>query len=34
MNRVVVVGASLAGLATARSLRAQGYDGELVVVGE
>lgn len=34
MNRVIVVGASLAGLATARSLRAQGYDGQLVVVGE
>lgn len=34
MNRVIVVGASLAGLATARSLRVQGYDGELVVVGE
>jgi NADPH-dependent 2,4-dienoyl-CoA reductase/sulfur reductase-like enzyme len=29
-----VVGASLAGLSTARALRAQGYDGELVVVGE
>lgn len=34
MNRIVVVGASLAGLATARALRNQGYDGELVVVGE
>ena len=34
MKRVVIVGASLAGLATARALRAQGYDGELVVVGE
>jgi NADPH-dependent 2,4-dienoyl-CoA reductase/sulfur reductase-like enzyme len=29
-----VVGGSLAGLSTARALRAQGYDGELVVVGE
>jgi NADPH-dependent 2,4-dienoyl-CoA reductase/sulfur reductase-like enzyme len=29
-----VVGASLAGLSAARALRAQGYDGELVVVGE
>jgi NADPH-dependent 2,4-dienoyl-CoA reductase/sulfur reductase-like enzyme len=29
-----VVGASLAGLSTARALRAQGYHGELVVVGE
>jgi NADPH-dependent 2,4-dienoyl-CoA reductase/sulfur reductase-like enzyme len=34
VNRIVVVGASLAGLATARALRNQGYDGELVVVGE
>jgi len=34
VNRVVVVGASLAGLATARALRTQGYDGELVVVGD
>ena len=34
MNRIIVVGASLAGLATARALRTQGYDGELVVVGE
>ena len=34
MKRVVVVGASLAGLATARALRAEGYDGELFVVGE
>jgi NADPH-dependent 2,4-dienoyl-CoA reductase/sulfur reductase-like enzyme len=30
---VVVVGASLAGLSTARALRAQGYAGEVVVVG-
>ena len=29
-----MVGASLAGLSTARALRAQGYDGELIVVGE
>lgn len=29
-----MVGASLAGLSTARALRVQGYDGELVVVGE
>jgi NADPH-dependent 2,4-dienoyl-CoA reductase/sulfur reductase-like enzyme len=29
-----VVGASLAGLSAARAVRAQGYDGELVVVGE
>ena len=32
--QVVVVGASLAGLSTARSLRAQGYDGPLTVVGD
>ena len=31
---ITVVGASLAGLSTVRALRAQGYDGELVVVGE
>lgn len=34
MRRICVVGASLAGLSTARALRAQGYDGELIVVGE
>lgn len=34
MRRVVVVGASLAGLATARALRAQGYDGDLTLVGD
>ena len=33
MRRVVVVGASLAGLSAARALRAQGYDGRLVLVG-
>ena len=32
-QRIAVIGASLAGLSTARSLRAQGYTGELVVVG-
>ena len=32
-RRVAVVGASLAGLSTARALRAQGYTGEVVVVG-
>jgi NADPH-dependent 2,4-dienoyl-CoA reductase/sulfur reductase-like enzyme len=32
-QRVAVVGASLAGLSTARALRAQGYTGEVVVVG-
>lgn len=33
MRRIVVVGGSLAGHGVARVLRAQGYDGELVVVG-
>jgi 3-phenylpropionate/trans-cinnamate dioxygenase ferredoxin reductase component len=31
--RVVIAGASLAGLAAARTLRAEGFDGELVLVG-
>ncbi|MFK4104049.1 NAD(P)/FAD-dependent oxidoreductase [Streptomyces sp. NPDC019531] len=34
MRTVAVVGASLAGLSAARSLRRQGYDGRLVVIGE
>ncbi|WP_198944232.1 NAD(P)/FAD-dependent oxidoreductase [Streptomyces sp. CB03234] len=34
MKTVTVVGASLAGLYTARELRAQGFDGRLVIVGE
>lgn len=34
MRRVVVVGASLAGLSAARALREQGYDGQLVLVGD
>ncbi|WP_418960681.1 NAD(P)/FAD-dependent oxidoreductase [Streptomyces tritici] len=33
MRTVTVVGASLAGLYAARALRAQGYDGRLVIVG-
>ncbi|MFF3916856.1 NAD(P)/FAD-dependent oxidoreductase [Streptomyces sp. NPDC001852] len=33
MRTVTVVGASLAGLSAARSLRKRGYDGRLVVVG-
>jgi 3-phenylpropionate/trans-cinnamate dioxygenase ferredoxin reductase subunit len=32
-HRVAVVGASLSGLRAAEQLRAQGYDGELVIVG-
>ncbi|WP_416981045.1 NAD(P)/FAD-dependent oxidoreductase [Streptomyces sp. T028] len=34
MRTVAVVGASLAGLSAVRSLRRQGYDGRLVVIGE
>ncbi|MCL8014843.1 FAD-dependent oxidoreductase [Streptomyces sp. AS02] len=34
MRTVAVVGASLAGLSAARSLRKQGYEGRLVVIGD
>ncbi|MEW2164939.1 FAD-dependent oxidoreductase [Streptomyces sp. NPDC007084] len=34
MRTVTVVGASLAGLYAARTLRAQGFDGRLVIVGD
>jgi len=34
MRTIAVIGASLAGLSAARALRAQGYDGHLVIVGE
>jgi NADPH-dependent 2,4-dienoyl-CoA reductase/sulfur reductase-like enzyme len=34
MNEIVIVGASLAGAATARALRDAGYAGGLTVVGE
>ncbi|MFC8089991.1 NAD(P)/FAD-dependent oxidoreductase [Streptomyces sp. NPDC057301] len=34
MRTVAVVGASLAGLSAARSLRKHGYDGRLVVIGD
>ncbi|MGP3953084.1 NAD(P)/FAD-dependent oxidoreductase [Streptomyces sp. 7N604] len=34
MRSVAVVGASLAGLSAARSLRKQGYDGRLVIIGD
>ncbi|WP_179382384.1 FAD-dependent oxidoreductase [Streptomyces sp. SA15] len=34
MRTVAVVGASLAGLSATRSLRKQGYDGRLVVIGD
>src|SRR5215212_10440858 len=33
VKSVAVIGASLAGLSAARALRAQGYDGELTIVG-
>lgn len=33
-NRVVIVGASLAGLSTARALRARGYAGPVIVIGD
>ncbi|WP_398859358.1 FAD-dependent oxidoreductase [Streptomyces chengmaiensis] len=34
MRSITVVGASPAGLSTVRALRAEGYDGEIVVMGE
>jgi phthalate 3,4-dioxygenase ferredoxin reductase subunit len=34
MNRVVVVGASIAGTRTVQALRASGFDGELVLIGD
>jgi NADPH-dependent 2,4-dienoyl-CoA reductase/sulfur reductase-like enzyme len=34
MNEVVIVGASLAGVESARALRSLGYDGRLTIVGE
>jgi NADPH-dependent 2,4-dienoyl-CoA reductase/sulfur reductase-like enzyme len=34
MNEIVVVGASLAGVESARALRSLGYDGRLTIVGE
>ncbi len=34
MKRIVVVGASLAGLRAAEALRGEGFDGELVIVGD
>lgn len=34
MRTAAVVGASLAGLSTARALRQQGFDGRLVIIGE
>ncbi|GAA3783218.1 NAD(P)/FAD-dependent oxidoreductase [Streptomyces phyllanthi] len=34
MKTIAVIGASLAGLSTVRALRTEGYDGDIVVVGE
>jgi 3-phenylpropionate/trans-cinnamate dioxygenase ferredoxin reductase component len=34
MNTIAVVGASLAGLSAARALRAAGFEGRLIVIGE
>lgn len=34
MKNVVIVGASLAGLSSARALRSQGFDGRLTIIGE
>src|ERR1700754_3204662 len=34
MERIVIVGASLAGLRAAESLRREGYRGELILVGD
>src|ERR671935_54759 len=34
MNEIVIVGASLAGVESARALRSLGYDGRLTIVGE
>ncbi|MCT9077469.1 NAD(P)/FAD-dependent oxidoreductase [Streptomyces fulvoviolaceus] len=34
MNRIVVVGASAAGLATVETLRREGYDGTLTLIGD
>ena len=34
MKHVAVIGASLAGLSAARALRAQGFDGQLTIVGD
>jgi NADPH-dependent 2,4-dienoyl-CoA reductase/sulfur reductase-like enzyme len=34
LRRIVIVGASLAGLRAAETLRARGFDGELILIGE
>ncbi|MGH9003533.1 MAG: FAD-dependent oxidoreductase, partial [Acidimicrobiia bacterium] len=33
MDRIVVVGASLAGLSALEALRSEGYEGELIAIG-
>ncbi|MCV7073995.1 FAD-dependent oxidoreductase, partial [Mycobacterium rufum] len=33
-SRVVIVGSSVGGVRTAQSLRSEGYDGDIVLVGE
>ncbi len=33
-SRVVIVGSSVGGVRTAQALRSQGYDGDVVLVGE
>ena len=34
LRRIVVVGASLAGLRATETLRARGFDGELTLIGD
>src|SRR5688500_3664290 len=34
LRRIVIVGASLAGLRAAETLRARGFDGELTIIGD
>ncbi len=34
MGTVVIVGSSIAGVRTAQSLRSEGFDGRVVIVGE
>ena len=34
MRDITIVGASLAGLSTARALRAEGYDGRITLIGD
>ena len=34
LRRIAIVGASLAGLRAAETLRARGFDGELTIIGD